>query len=168
VGALEAFLPIYAVMIAGLNEFQAGLLWGVQIVVTILSKPVMGRTSDRFGRKPLIVIGMFLCAGAFGAIPLLTDFYSLMTAAVFFGLGESFVTSSSAALVADICQEKHFGTAMGTFGTIFDIGHASGPILAGFLIARYDYLYAFWLMAALLVLAVPVFVANVEIENHKA
>ena len=40
-GALEAFLPIYAVTVAGLNEFQAGVLWGVQVVTTILSKPVM-------------------------------------------------------------------------------------------------------------------------------
>jgi len=166
VGALEAFLPIYAVTVAGMNEFQAGLLWGIQIAVTIVSKPVMGRTSDRFGRKPLIVIGMFLCAGAFGAIPLLGDFWSLMVAAVFFGLGESFVTSSSAALVADICQEKHFGTAMGTFGTIFDIGHASGPILAGFLIARYDYLYSFWIMSSILVVAIPVFMATVKIEKN--
>jgi MFS family permease len=162
VGALEAFLPIYAVTVAGLNEFQAGLLWGIQVVVTIISKPVMGRTSDRFGRKPLIVIGMFLCAGAFGAIPLLKDFYSLMIAAIFFGFGEAFVTSSSAALVADLCQEKHFGTAMGTFGTIFDIGHASGPILAGFLIARYDYLNSFLFMAALLVISVPFFLLNVK------
>jgi predicted MFS family arabinose efflux permease len=67
--------------------------------------------------------------------------------------------------VADICQEKHFGTAMGTFGTIFDIGHASGPILAGFLIARYDYLYAFWFMAAVLVVAVPAFMATVKTEG---
>ncbi len=168
VGALEAFLPIYAVTVAGLNEFQAGLLWGIQVVVTIISKPVMGRTSDRFGRKPLIVIGMLLCAGSFGAIPLLQDFWSLMLAAVFFGLGESFVTSSSAALVADLCQEKHFGTAMGTFGTIFDIGHASGPILAGFLIAQYDYLYSFWMMSALLVVAIPVFMANVKTERGTA
>jgi MFS family permease len=165
VGALEAFLPIYAVTRAGLNEFQAGLLWGVQVVVTIISKPVMGRTSDRFGRKPLIVAGMFLCAGAFGTIPLLKDFYSLMIAAIFFGFGEAFVTSSSAALVADVCKEKHFGTAMGTFGTIFDIGHASGPILAGVLIARYDYLAAFLSMAALLVMSVPVFLLHVKIES---
>src|SRR3990172_8344154 len=156
----------YKRFISGINEFQAGLLWGIQIAVTIVSKPVMGRTSDRFGRKPLIVIGMFLCAGAFGAIPLLGDFWSLMVAAVFFGVGESFVTSSSAALVADICQEKHFGTAMGTFGTIFDIGHASGPILAGFLIARYDYLYSFWIMSSILVVAIPVFMATVKIEKN--
>lgn len=162
VGALEAFLPIYAVTIAGLNAFQAGLLWGIQILVTILSKPIMGKISDKYGRKSLITSGMILCALSFGLIPLLKDFYPLMLTAVFFGLGEAFVTSSSAALVADICKEKHFGTAMGTFGTIFDIGHASGPILAGLLIARLDYLYAFWIMSGILIAALPVFAFGVR------
>ena len=165
VGALEAFLPIYAVMVAGLNEFQAGLLWGIQVVVTILSKPVMGKISDRYGRKPLISIGMILCAASFAMVPLFQSFYLLMTAAVIFGLGESFVTSSSAALVADICKEKHFGTAMGTFGTIFDIGHAAGPILAGLLIAQIGYLYAFWIISAILLLAVPVFIGAVRVKK---
>ena len=119
VGALEAFLPIYAVTVVGLNEFQAGLLWGVQVLVTILSKPLMGRISDRYGRRPLINGGMVLCALSFGAIPLLHNFYPLLITATFFGLGEALVTSSSAALVADICRQRHFGTAMGTFGTIF-------------------------------------------------
>jgi len=164
VGALEAFLPIYAVTVAGLNEFQAGLLWGIQVVVTILSKPVMGRTSDRYGRKPLIAIGLVLCAVSFGAIPLFQGFYTLMTAAIIFGLGEAFVTSSSAALVADICKEKHFGTAMGTFGTIFDIGHASGPILAGFLLANHSYIFSFWVMAAILLAAVPIFTIMVKVN----
>lgn len=165
VGALEAFLPIYAVTVAGLNEFQAGLLWGIQVLVTILSKPIMGKTSDRYGRKPLIVAGMILCAISFGSIPMLKSFYPLMLAAIVFGFGEAFVTSSSAAFIADICKEKHFGTAMGVFGTLFDIGHAAGPILAGVLIARLDYLYSFWIMSALLVLSVPVFIMNVKEEK---
>ena len=165
VGALEAFLPIYAVKVAGLNEFQAGILWGIQVFVTILSKPIMGRTSDRYGRKPLITAGMILCAVSFGSIPLLKDFYMLMLAAIVFGLGEAFVTSSSAALVADICKEKHFGTAMGTFGTIFDIGHASGPILAGILIAKFDYLYSFWIMSAVLIFSVPIFFTQVKVSR---
>jgi MFS family permease len=162
VGALEAFLPVYAVKVAGLNEFQAGLLWGVQVLTTILSKPVMGRMSDRWGRKSIIVAGMVLCAGSFAAIPLLKSFYLLMGTALIFGLGEAFVTSSSAALVADVCQEKHFGAAMGTFGTIFDVGHASGPILAGLLLARFDYLISFAIMGSLLLLAIPVFVLGVD------
>jgi len=77
----------------------------------------------------------------------------------------SFVTSSSAALVADLCREKHFGTAMGTFGTIFDIGHASGPILAGLLIAYLDYLYSFWILSAILIFSVPVFAINVKVAS---
>ena len=172
VGALEAFLPIYAVKVAGLNEFQAGLLWGVQVLVTILSKPLMGRTSDRYGRRPLINGGMVLCALSFGAIPLLHNFYLLLITATFFGLGEALVTSSSAALVADICEQRHFGTAMGTFGTIFDIGHAAGPIVAGLLLARMDYLQTFWIMGALLLASIPVFLLTVrhegQIEPEKA
>ncbi len=166
VGALEAFLPIYAVKVAGLNEFQAGILWGVQVVTTILSKPVMGKTSDKYGRKALITLGLFLSAVSFGLIPIFKDFYALMATAAFFGLGEALVTSSVAALVADLCKEKHFGTAMGTFGTIFDIGHASGPILAGFLLTRYDYFPSFLVLSASLILAVPLFALGVRSTPH--
>ncbi|PKN21920.1 MAG: MFS transporter [Deltaproteobacteria bacterium HGW-Deltaproteobacteria-3] len=168
VGALEAFLPIYAVTVAGLTAFQAGLLWGIQVVATIVAKPIMGRTSDKYGRKPLITAGLFLCAISFGAIPLLTNFYFLGLAALVFGLGEALVTSSSAALIVDVCKEKHFGAAMGTFGTIFDIGHASGPILAGILIARLDYLLTFWIMAAMLLAAIPLFIATVKMKPAPA
>jgi MFS family permease len=125
----------------------------------------MGKTSDRYGRKPLITIGMILCAVSFASVPLFKSFYPLMLAAIIFGLGESFVTSSSSALVADICKEKHFGTAMGTFGTIFDIGHAAGPILAGFLLAGHSYLFSFWVMAAILLLAAPIFVMTVQVRE---
>jgi len=117
-------------------------------------------------RCPLITGGMVLCALSFGAIPLLKDFYLLLITATFFGLGEALVTSSSAALVADICQERHFGTAMGTFGTIFDVGHAAGPIVAGLLLARMAYLPAFGLMGALLLASIPVFLLTVTHEGR--
>ena len=166
-GALEAFLPIYAVKVVGLNEFQAGLLWGIQVLVTIVSKPIMGKFSDGSGRKGVIATGMVLCAVSFACVPLLKTFYLLLITAAFFGVGEAFVTSSSAALIADLCKKRHFGTAMGTFGTIFDIGHASGPILAGALIAAWDYLYAFWLMAAILLIFVPVFMLGVDVDSPR-
>lgn len=165
VGALEAFLPIYAVKVVGLNEFQAGILWGVQVVTTIISKPIMGKTSDKYGRKALITLGLLICAVSFGLIPVFKGFYLLMITAAFFGLGEALVQSSGAAFVADLCKEKHFGTAMGTFGTIFDIGHATGPILAGFLLAGHSYIFSFWVMAASLLLAAPIFVMTVQVKE---
>ena len=131
---------------------------------SLLAKPLMGRISDRWGRRPLIVSGMLLCAVPMAAIPHLGDFMSLLVAGSIFGLGEAFVTSSSAALVADFCQAKHYGAAMGTFGTIFDIGHTSGPILSGLLLVYFDYKITFSIVAILLVLSLPLFLHFVRTE----
>jgi DHA1 family multidrug resistance protein-like MFS transporter len=164
-GALEAFLPIYAVKIAGLSAFQAGLLWGVQVVATIVAKPIMGRLSDRYGRPPLLFWGVFVCAGPFALIPWFRDFAGIAALAALFGLGEAVVTSSAAALVADYCREDHLGSAMGTFGTIFDVGHAAGPLLAGFLIGIWggrDFRWPFAIIAAILILAALVFRVGVK------
>lgn len=160
-GALEAFLPVYAVTVVGLSEFQAGLLWGAQIVVTMLSKPLMGRVSDSHGRRPLIVAGLVLCGASFAAVPFMHGFWTLLAASLVFGMGEALVTSSSAAMVADLCRERHFGSAMGAFGTIFDVGHASGPILGGLLVGWMGYQISFPLMALVLFLAIPIFLKNV-------
>ncbi len=166
VGALEAFLPIYAVMVCGFSAFQAGLLWGVQMAATVISKPIMGRISDRHGRQSLLFWGMFVCAIPFALIPWFSSFTALLILAVIFGLGEAVVTSSAAALVADFCREDQLGCAMGTFGTIFDVGHASGPLLAGLLIglvgSSTDYRIPFAIVAALLVAAAIVFRAGVK------
>ena len=158
-GALEAFLPVYAVTVAGLNAFQAGLLWGLQILATLLAKPLMGRIADRHGRKPIILLGMWLCAGAFISIPLVTAFMWLAALALVFGFGEAFVTSSAAAMVADMCEERHYGAAMGTFGTVYDIGHAAGPIAAGVLLSAFsgNYFYAFLPLTILLCLGSALF-----------
>lgn len=161
-GALEAFLPIYAVTVAGLSAFEAGILWAGQVVTTMLAKPVMGRFSDGHGRNGVIVAGVLCCAVPFAAIPLLTSFWTLLAACMVFGLGEALVTSSSAALVADLCKAKHYGTAMGVFGTIFDIGHASGPIVSGILVGMLGYGWAFGIMAALLVAAIPFFLVAMK------
>jgi len=163
-GALEAFLPIYAVQICGFSAFQAGLLWGVQIVTVILSKPIMGGFSDRHGRTGLLFWGMFVCALSFAGVPWVRHFPLLLGLAACFGLGEAVVTSSAAALVADFCRQDHLGSAMGAFGTIFDVGHALGPLLAGVLIAFWggvDYRAPFAVIAVLLVTAALAFRAGV-------
>jgi len=79
----------------GLDAFQSGLLLRIQVVATIIAKPIMGKPSDRYGRKPLITAGLLLCAISFGAIPLLENFYLLGMAALVFGHAEALATSSS-------------------------------------------------------------------------
>jgi MFS transporter, DHA1 family, multidrug resistance protein len=155
-GALMAFLPLYA-MIIGLHAGQIGLLFGIQGVSSILARPLMGRVSDRLGRRHLIVYGQVLCAVVVGLIPWIWSFWVLLVLAFLFGLGEAIMSSSTSALVADLCKARSFGSAMGVFGTIMDVGHASGPILTGFLIGLFGYRSAFGIVAVLLMLMTVIF-----------
>jgi MFS family permease len=155
-GALMAFLPLYGVSV-GLHPGEVGLLFTVQAGTSFVSKPIMGRVSDRVGRQPLIMIGLLTCAGTFVGISLVSVFSVLLILSAGFGFGEAVVTSSSAALVADSSEFKTLGAGMGMQGTIGDIGHASGPLLAGVLIERLSYFGAFSVIAAVQVLAAGVF-----------
>ena len=157
VGALEAFLPVYVTVTAGLTSFHAGVLWGVQLVVLFLARPVMGRVSDAYGRKPLITAGMLICMASFIFYPTTTDFTLLVALTLVFGLGEAMVTSSTAAMVAEQTRARGHGTSMGVFGSLWDIGHASGPILTGFLLSRYDYLPSFGVISVILLMATVLF-----------
>ena len=155
-GALMAFLPLYGVA-AGLNPGEVGLLFTVQAFTSFFSKPIMGRVSDRLGRQPLIMIGLLICAATFVCIPHVSLFAFLLVLSAGFGFGEAVVSSSSSALVADSSEFKTLGAGMGMQGTIMDIGHASGPLLAGVLIERMSYANAFAIIAGIQLLAAGVF-----------
>lgn len=160
-GALMAFLPIYGTSV-GLNPGQIGVLFGVQGVTSFLSKPIMGRASDHIGRRPLILLGLLLCAVSFVLIPQVATFPALIVLAALFGYGEAVVSSSTSALVADVSDIKRLGAGMGMQGTIMDIGHASGPLLAGFLIAVSGYAITFAIIAAIQLLAAGLFWSTVR------
>ncbi|HMS86174.1 MAG TPA: MFS transporter [Nitrospira sp.] len=155
-GALMAFLPLYGVA-AGLNPGEVGLLFTVQASTSFFSKPIMGRVSDRVGRQPLIILGLCICAGTFVCIPQVSMFPILLLLSAGFGFGEAVVSSSSSALVADSSEFKRLGAGMGMQGTIMDIGHACGPLLAGLLIANLNYPMAFAIIAVIQLVAAGVF-----------
>jgi DHA1 family multidrug resistance protein-like MFS transporter len=155
-GALMAFLPLYGVSV-GLNPGEVGALFTVQAFTSFFSKPIMGRISDRVGRQPLIVLGLFICAGTFVYIPHVSMFPVMLLLSAGFGFGEAVVSTSSSALVADSSEFKTLGAGMGMQGTIMDIGHASGPLLAGLLIANLSYPMAFAVIAGMQLAAASVF-----------
>lgn len=155
-GALMAFLPLYGLTV-GLNPGEVGLLFSVQAGTSFFSKPIMGRVSDRVGRQPLIITGLLICAATFVCMPHVSIFAVLLLLSAGFGFGEAVVSSSSSAFVADSSEFKTLGAGMGMQGTIGDIGHASGPLLAGVLIANMSYAGAFTIIASLQIAAAGVF-----------
>jgi MFS family permease len=138
-GTLNAFLPLYARDVVGLDAPRIGLLFGVQTVSTLLSRPLFGAWSDRVGRRPVIVTGLLGCAAAIGGISVAGAFESLLLVTIAYGLCLAITTSATAAFVTDLTDAARFGAAHGIFGTIYDVGDAAGPIAGGFVVAAVGY-----------------------------
>src|SRR6266853_3725941 len=149
-GAFLGFLPIYAKQV-GLNDAEIALVLGAQLVVAMVAKPITGRASDRVGRIPVIVIGLLLCAAALPLIFRSESLAAFALTAPLLGLGVGAVTPVTNALIADLASARRLGAAMGVFGTIWDIGEAAGPIIAGFLIGGLGYASTFDALALLTV-----------------
>jgi MFS transporter, DHA1 family, multidrug resistance protein len=160
-GALMAFLPLYGIKV-GLHAGAIGLLFGGMGAASILTKPLMGRISDRLGRNPLIILGQLVCAAVVISIPWTAGFTGLLSLSLIFGFGEAVIGSSTSATVADLCKEKSLGSAMGVFGTIMDIGHAAGPILTGVLVGWFDYVGAFSGVGIMLMAVTSLFALTVR------
>ncbi len=155
-GALELFLPFYGLAI-GLDSRQVGLLWSVQVVAALVARPLLGRLSDRMGRRPLILLGLVVIAAALVAVPWLEQLPWLILLFGVYGLGQAVVDSSTTALVADLSQQRNYGAAMGVQGTLYDVGHAAGPLAAGLIIDHYGYQATFLVVAGLLLLTALTF-----------
>ena len=149
-GCLEVFLPIYLNEQLGFKPLRIGLLFTIQIAVAALAKPWMGRLSDRYGRVPTITIGLLLGAVSITLIAWSNDYMVIAVLIGLFGLGLATVTASSAALVADLARESSYGGALGILSSVMDIGHSTGPMAGGLLIAAYDYKTTFGVIGGIL------------------
>jgi len=154
-GAFEFFLVLYARSI-GLNDLEIGFVSGIQLVSVVLSKPLMGRLSDRAGRRLIIIAGLTLGGAALFLTSLAYDFPSLSAISIPYGVGFAAVTSSTAAYVSDLTTKEDYGSAMGFLSTIMDVGQSLGPIITAFVVQFLDYARAFELLGAfLLTVLVP-------------
>lgn len=151
-GAIEAFLALFAASL-GLPAWQIGIILGVQLVSIVFAKPLMGKLSDRVGRRRVILPGLLIGAASVVLLPYAPSFIGLSVLSLMFGIGFATVTSSTSALVADLTRDGRYGSSMGVLRTVMDVGQSIGPVLTGWMVGVAGYGSAFTLLAAILVLA---------------
>jgi DHA1 family multidrug resistance protein-like MFS transporter len=160
-GTLNAFLPLYGREVLGLTVTQLGWLFGLQTLTTLAVRPAIGFLSDRAGRRWVIVTGLAVCSAAVLLVSLAANLSEIITAIVAYAAGVATTTAASTAHITDITRRARYGAAHGVFGTIYDIGDALGPIVAGFLVAAVGYTRMFQVMAAVaLTMAIAFAVAS--------
>lgn len=147
-GTLNAFLPLYGREVLGLTPAQLGWLFGLQTMITLASRPIMGTMSDRVGRRGMIVSGLALCSTAVALVSRASGLASLMVVVLTYAVGVAVSTAATSAFITDLARRSRYGAAHGVFGTIYDVGDALGPIAAGLLVASLGYARMFQVVAA--------------------
>jgi MFS family permease len=134
-GVVEFYLVQYMEQVAHLNALQIGIVMGVQIVSLILSRPIMGRFSDRTSRRLPVVIGCILSGILLFVVPFITMFWMLILISIGYGLGFAMVISSTSPIMVEVNPPSMVGTSMGFLSTMMDVGQTIGPIISGVILA---------------------------------
>ena len=113
----------------GLTDFQASLLTTAYAIAQFIGSPILGRFSDLWGRKPLLLLSLSGSVVA-GAIASLTPYAWLLYASrVLDGLTGGNV-SIARAVVSDITTPEQRPRAFGIFDAMFRLGFVAGPSLS--------------------------------------
>ena len=131
----------------GFAEIQVGLIISCSSLVFTLTSPVWGRKSDRWGRKPVLLLGMagytfgaglFAAVFTFGLKGLLsgmTLYLLVISARVLMASLMSAAPSAAAAFIADTTSAEERVAGMGRLGAARTLGAILGPATCGILAA---------------------------------
>ena len=157
-GSVEFFLVGYLTDVAGLNLLLIGIIIGSEIVALVISRPLIGRVSDRIGRTKPIIIGVAASCIFVAAIPFTTQFPILLLLAFGYGVSFAAVLSSTTPSVADLVPATLVGASMGFLSTLMDIGQTLGPIITGLIyVTSLRYTGMFLFLSLMLAFSIMIF-----------
>ena len=109
-----------------------GILTSIFSVMQFLFGPLLGTLSDQVGRKPILLISLFVMVGYYVVMALAQSIWLLLIGRVIGGITAA-THATATALVADISSAKEKATHFGLLGAGFGMGFVLGPILGGLL-----------------------------------
>ena len=150
-GIVIPVLPLYAEHFHA-SPVEIGWLTGIYSGMQIIFVPILGRLSDRFGRRPILIVSLagtalgFLIMGWAGSLPL------LFIARIIDGDSGGNI-STAQAYIADISTPENRSRSMGIIGAAFGLGFTFGPMIGG-IMSRISYGAPFYFAAALAIVNV--------------
>jgi multidrug resistance protein len=145
-GIVIPVLPLYAEHFHA-TPLEIGWLTGIYSGMQIIFVPILGRLSDRFGRRPILIVSLigtaigFLVMGWASSLPL------LFVARIIDGASGGNI-STAQAYIADVSTPENRSRSMGVIGAAFGLGFTFGPMIGG-IMSRISYGAPFYFAAAL-------------------
>lgn len=121
-------LPLYSASF-GANPAVIGLLSAAYPILQFFGAPVLGRLSDRWGRKPVLMISQFGTLIGFLLLGFANSLLVLFISRMVDGLSGANI-STAQAIIADSTSEKTRTQGLGLLGAAFGLGFILGPLIA--------------------------------------
>jgi len=108
---------------------QLGLIMSTFGVACMVGEFALGRLSDRFGRKPVLVLGLALFSAQFVGLVIFREATWIIVSFIIAGLGNAIYDPALSAYILDITPPEHKARIMGIKSTVGSFGNMLGPAL---------------------------------------
>ena len=136
-GIVIPVLPFYATEF-GATPFEIGWLFGIYSLVQFVFSPFIGQLSDRFGRRPVLILSTLGTAAGFLVMGFSETLLMLFVGRIIDGVSGGSVGTAQA-YIADITGPEERSKAMGLIGAAFGLGFIFGPALGGVMAAYFGH-----------------------------
>ncbi len=150
-GMIIPVLP-FLIEAFGASGQELGFLMAIYALMQLIFSPMWGEISDRYGRRPVLMIGLFGNGLALLFMGLANSLWVLFAARALAGLLASATMPTSYAYISDSTSEEDRGRGMGILGAAMGVGMVLGPGFSGML-AEISLSTPFYFGAALSILA---------------
>ncbi len=124
-------LPYYAETFSA-NQTTTGILIASYALMQLIGAPILGRLSDRFGRRPVLLLSVFGTFLGFLLLGFANALWMLFASRILDGLTGGNL-SVAQAYISDVTDEKSRSKGLGMIGAAFGLGFIIGPVTGGLL-----------------------------------
>ncbi|WP_298853787.1 TCR/Tet family MFS transporter [uncultured Aquimonas sp.] len=150
-GLIIPILPKLILEFSSGDSARAATLYGLFAVafagMQFLASPVLGALSDRFGRRPVILLSNLGLGLDYILMALAPSLWWLLVGRLLAGITAASITTANA-YIADVTPPEKRAAGFGILGAAFGLGFVIGPALGGVL-GSIDLRLPFWVAAAL-------------------
>lgn len=139
-------LPLYIKKLGG-DDTIIGLVMGVFVVSSILTRPFAGLALDKIGRKRVFITGLIILTISGLSYGFATSISAIVLIRLLHGLGWGISGTSTATIAADIIPHARFGEGMGYFSLANSLAMAVGPAAGLYIASQYGFQNLFFIAA---------------------
>lgn len=145
-------LPLYVTQLGG-HATIAGLVVGIWGLSALVARIPVGKIIDRFGRKQLVLIGLFILAADFSLLIFYSALVGLVVLRALQGVGNGTQSTAVATMVADQLPPQKLSVGLGYFSISQTLPAAIGPAIGLFFVNRWGFQSLFYFNLTLVLIA---------------